>query len=189
MDSMVKNPGLSHISENIFLYLDRQSTLSCRLVSQSWKAIVDQPHFWIKKCDQNGQPEDLRNAWIDLAKRIPNGSIQLEDLNFCLLKWHKILTNPCCCRMTEEDVDGITPVHIASRFGHIEIVKFMASITPYLILKMYFNIPKTDGWAPIHLAARFGQTEVVKFFIDNCDIPKPAPGGRNIIHIGALNGK
>ena len=61
--------------------------------------------------------------------------------------------------------------------------------TPYLILKMYFNIPKTDGWAPIHLAARYGQTEVVKFFIDNCDIPKPAPGGRNIIHIGALNGK
>ena len=187
---MVKNPGLSHISENIFLYLDRQSTLSCQLVSQSWKAIVDQPHFWIKKCDQNGQPEDLHNAWIDLVKRIPNGSIQLEeDLNFCLLKWHKILTNPCCCRMTEEEVDGISPVHIASRFGHIEIVKFMASITPYLILKMYFNIPKTDGWAPIHLAARFGQTEVVKFFIDNCDIPKSAPGGRNIIHIGALNGK
>ena len=52
---IVSNPGFSHITERIFGHLDHKSQLQSRLVSQSWKDHVDQPHFWLKKLDKKGQ--------------------------------------------------------------------------------------------------------------------------------------
>ena len=49
MDTICKIPGLSHISEDIFKILDKESLLDCRMVNKSWREVLDQPKFWLKK--------------------------------------------------------------------------------------------------------------------------------------------
>ena len=48
LDTMTKNPGLQHIVEIVFHFLDKTSLLNCRLVNNSWQKIVDQPSFCLK---------------------------------------------------------------------------------------------------------------------------------------------
>ena len=55
MDSFINNPGLQHVSMTIFKLLDHKTLVSCRLVSQSWKSMVDDSNFWLKTCTQSGK--------------------------------------------------------------------------------------------------------------------------------------
>ena len=48
LESMTQNPGLQHIVEIVFHFLDKTSLLNCRLVNTSWQKIVDQPRFCLK---------------------------------------------------------------------------------------------------------------------------------------------
>ena len=52
MEAITKIPGLQHISEDIFNLLDTKNLLKCRLVNKSWKKILDQPIFWLKKLEE-----------------------------------------------------------------------------------------------------------------------------------------
>ena len=49
METIIKNPGHEHISQDIFELLDKKNSLGCRLVNSSWKGIVGKPKFWLKK--------------------------------------------------------------------------------------------------------------------------------------------
>ena len=71
---LMTNPGYSQIARNILLRLDHNSQLRCRLVSQSWKGHIDQPLFWILKCDRKGQTKQLHEAWVDMFQDIEMGS-------------------------------------------------------------------------------------------------------------------
>ena len=50
-NSLIGNPGFSQINQHILTYLDHNSQMSFRLVCQSWKTQMEEPHFWIKKLD------------------------------------------------------------------------------------------------------------------------------------------
>ena len=90
------NPGYSHMAQKIFGYLDHKSQLLSRLVCQSWKAQIDQPHFWIKKCDQLGQEFfkswkaqnriPISESWIDVANGLEKGSVAERGLVKLLMK-------------------------------------------------------------------------------------------------------
>ena len=62
MEAITKIPGLRHISENIFKLLDRKSLMNCRSTNLSWKNVLDQSTFWLKKMKMEG--------WKALAKQI-----------------------------------------------------------------------------------------------------------------------
>ena len=53
IDKIIKNPGLQHVSEDIFQLLDKKSLMNCRLVNRSWKNVMDQPNFWFKKLKED----------------------------------------------------------------------------------------------------------------------------------------
>ena len=55
MNAIIKNPGLHHIVEDIFRCLDKKIILNCRLINYSWKKILDQPIFWLKKLNEKSQ--------------------------------------------------------------------------------------------------------------------------------------
>ena len=86
LDTLMTNPGFSHIASNISLRLDHESQLRCRMVCQSWKANIDQPHFWILKCDRKGQSKSLHDAWVDLFQDIEKGSAIEEKAIKCLMQ-------------------------------------------------------------------------------------------------------
>ena len=51
MDFISKNPGLQHISEEIFMNLDSKCLTTCQEVNPYWKELIKNPKFWIKKCN------------------------------------------------------------------------------------------------------------------------------------------
>ena len=177
-NTLINNPGFSHITSRIFGHLDHKSQLQCRLVGKSWKKHVDQPLFWLKKLEKKGQSKKLSNAWCDLFQNIEEGSFLEEKLRECLMKWHDL-----CHKGIESELDGITPIYIASRLGCFDIVELFASYTDNL------NIAKTDGWTPIHAAAQWGHMEIVKFLASKVENPNdPMPDGWTLIQSAAGSG-
>ena len=74
MDLFTTNYGFLHISEDIFKALDHKSLLSCRSVNQSWKAVLDNPRFWIKKLTTKMSKFDTSKfeaqLWKELLQKI-----------------------------------------------------------------------------------------------------------------------
>ena len=76
MDAITKNPGFQHISEDISKLLDKKSLMNCRLVNSSWKKILDEPKFWLKKFHSDSKLErassisdyDVQRSWKMIAK-------------------------------------------------------------------------------------------------------------------------
>ena len=67
MDTLTKNPGLQHIAEEIFLNLSLSDILKCSRVNESWKTILDKPHFWIQKRAQDPKFKN-KSAWKKLVQ-------------------------------------------------------------------------------------------------------------------------
>ena len=193
INSLFKNPAFSHISEKILWFLDHKTQLSCRLVSQSWKAQIDQPRFWIKKCDKEKthcdlwhypQPKYIHRAWMELNKKVEKGSSAEEDFTKLLMKWYganvgflplKSEYFSKGCPDTSglfRELAGLTPSILASRFGHVHILKVFANNEFVNII----NAPTPEGLTPITLAAEYGHVEVVKFLAStmiNPNEPRP----------------
>ena len=99
MEIITKSPGLQHISESIFEYLDKKDLLNCRLVSKSLKKVLDQPNFWFKKLETEDVPKVLMNkslktrwnihkTWKNLAQNLENGRPE-EEFALVLIWFHK----------------------------------------------------------------------------------------------------
>ena len=67
MEVITKNPGLQHISEDIFKLLDNKSLMNCQATNSSWKNILEESTFWLKKMKMEG--------WQTFAKHIENRQI------------------------------------------------------------------------------------------------------------------
>ena len=47
--NIIENPGLQNIVERIFLHLNYENLLTCRLINKSTRFILDNPLFWLKR--------------------------------------------------------------------------------------------------------------------------------------------
>ena len=47
--NIIENPGLQNIVERIFLNLNYENLLTCRLINKSTRFILDNPLFWLKR--------------------------------------------------------------------------------------------------------------------------------------------
>ena len=178
LNTVFENPGFLIISSTISLLLDQDALLSCRLVSQSFRERVDDPHIWIVKLDNKGQSRELHVAWIDLVQQIEKGSTLENEISRCLMHYHG-----CQHTWTEYAKNGIMPINIAAHYGYLEIVKTISSYQENP------NAPMPSGWTPIHSAARHGHTEIVKFLADKVEIPNaPNTNGWTPIHSAARYG-
>ena len=178
LNILLTNPGYSQIARNILLRLDHKSQLSCRLVSESWKAHIDQPFFWILKCDLKGQTKKLHDAWVYSFQDIEMGSDIEEKAIKSLMQWYLSLT-----KCTQEKLLGMTPIHIAAALGYLEMFKFLASKVDD------FNAPKLDGWTPLHFASWNGHSKIAKAIAIRIDDPYLAlPDGQNTIQLAQQGG-
>ena len=90
METLTKNPGLQHVSEDILKLLDNKSLLICRLVNSSWKNILDQPMFWLKKLDQQNFPLEIQKSWENLVKELYNDQVS-KRLILIMIKASKVV--------------------------------------------------------------------------------------------------
>ena len=65
LENFLNNPGLQHLAENIFSYLNHKDLDACQLVNRSSKSILGNPKFWLRKFVQRGMSKKNQNDWIN----------------------------------------------------------------------------------------------------------------------------
>ena len=71
MDTILNNPGLQHIAEDIFLNLDEKSlTNNCTSLNQNAKKIINRPMFWLKKLSQMKSFSNYIEPWKALICKL-----------------------------------------------------------------------------------------------------------------------
>ena len=178
-------PGLQHLSENIFLRLDRKTLLSCRVVNSVWKDFFDKPRFWIKKYKKEGLKMskkllDILTNTIEIFEK--NGCPEIMALSLMVegpkssmypLNVATKYGNSELVQMlldsghtaTKQDSDYNNPIHGAAKFGHLDIFKILL---PHIEKPFDRNC---FGQTPLHLAAQNGHVEVVKYLLSKVDHP------------------
>ena len=159
LDVIINNPGLEHISLNIFMMLDHQSLLNCRKVNQSWKKILDNPRFWLKRIQSSLSSKDY-SAWKNLIQKIQYLDWEIErNLTQCLIKMNEkspeLFPNWLNKKSPEwfhspfrtskngpnsKILESQSPLHVASTLGDLELVTFILDHqvklqNPNLVLK------------------------------------------------------
>ena len=152
MEKFTKIPGLQRISEDIFELLDKKSLMDCRLVNSSWKNVLEQPIFWLKKMNLENVPMNVHQSWKNLAQQLEDGHPKKEFV-LTLIKIYK-------------KTERITPMEIVSDLCMSDLVMFVLG---------HPNKKVVGHITPIDLAEIYGLTEVVevlkkKYFSPNLKV-------------------
>ena len=214
MDAITKNPGLQHISEDIFKLLDKKSLMNCRSTNSSWKNVLQQPIFWLQKLEMDGWKALSKNIQDQhIAQEFVRDLLQLEKENIppdVRYKWRALLQNLENDNELKEFVLILIKIYYnRGRFLPLELVEHLMNANKYPDLvesilenenprsnisffnqnsKKYRGI-RLYNVTSIHLAALYGLTEVVKKLSNKYDDPMvKSKSGINAIHLAALNG-
>jgi len=113
----------------------------------------------------------LKNGWVNLAKSADFSNINRDQLllDACQNGWEPagvdILVSKLNAYIEVQDPDGLTPVAIAARCGHDDLVK--------RLIELGSNIQSQDGWqmTPLHQATMYNQETCIRMLIDaGCDL-------------------
>ena len=99
METIVKCPGLQHLTENIFLNLNHGDLEKCRLINGQCEEIVNNPMFWLKKFIRRGMSQKNQIDWTEAIQITKEGS----DFEHCNIlqylkkssKNEKVVDLPC----------------------------------------------------------------------------------------------
>ena len=72
LENVINNPGLQHLAENIFSYLNYQDITACQLINNSCNLIISNPRFWINKLVQMGMSMENKKDWITAIQMTKN---------------------------------------------------------------------------------------------------------------------
>ena len=216
IDKIIKNPGLQHVSEDIFQLLDKKSLMNCRLVNQSWKNVMDQPNFWFKKLkedekdlfensDENKEENKEEDEKVDFFDSLKNlHQVLRNDLLYDFVLVLMGIYKPFC----QTCIDGLEikkhpkcllEIVIALKKTeqiNAELMKFiMEYVDPYSTVAIPSDLSHenhalwTNGQMPVHLAASYGFLALVKKLIKKYDSPMVrTEDGLTPIHFAASNG-
>lgn len=203
MDIISKNPGLQHISEDIFNLLDTQTLMNCRLVNNSWKKFVHQPMLYLKmlKSENTDVPDaeavdsddtdvegeedddDVYKSWKSLAKELDDDQVEQEFV-VVLMKMR---------------MNGKPKYPLKVAYQLLKSEKF-PELAKFLLehedISRIYNVPNpycenvlSGGVNSIHLSAYFGLTETVMKLADKYDsLMIETEDGDNPIHLAAWKG-
>ena len=97
LENIIINPGLQHLTENIFRNLNLTDLESCRLINQSSKQILENPIFWLKKFVQRSLSKKNQEDWIKAIQLNTDSDLEKNIVSY--LKWklkkNEFITPPC----------------------------------------------------------------------------------------------
>ena len=70
MDTIINNPGLQHLVENVFWNLEVEDLKICAKTSQSCKQILQNPVFCLRKFEQLSN--ENQKDWIKVIQSVKN---------------------------------------------------------------------------------------------------------------------
>ena len=120
MEGFILNPGLKHLAENIFLYLDYEDIIICQLVNESWNGFLENPMFWLKKWTRRGLSKKNQIAWRK-AIQLTGKNIEIEENIVLYMK--TILKRKICmdipCHIYEKSIEKFLKIRESK--GTLEI--------------------------------------------------------------------
>ena len=195
LGTLINNPGLHHVAEEIFWNLNFKALENCQQINQSSNEILKNPLFWMKKLVRRGGiSKENEEEWMKALKLAKNSN--KEEHVVLYLKWKlknkKVVDLPCFTNPTVQD-DFKEQIWKSCRCKpnissstlkkHFEIIKILAPLTENS------NAPNEQGQTPIHWAAYQGYTEIVKILAPLTDNPNaPDKDGYTPIQYAAFFG-
>ena len=71
MEKVLTNAAFAHILEEIFFNLESKDLANCMKAGPHFKAILDQPTFWVKKNQTDGLIEEpMVKLWMNLVQLV-----------------------------------------------------------------------------------------------------------------------
>merc|ERR1719397_925793 len=113
----------------------------------------------------------LKNGWVNLANSANFSNINRDQLllDACQNGWEPagvgILIRELNANIEAQDADGLTPLAIAAKAGHYDLVKSLIELSS--------NIEHQDGWlmTALHHATMYNRETCVRILIDaGCDL-------------------
>ena len=218
METITKIPGLQHISEDIFKLLNKKSLMNCRMVNSSWKNVLNQPMFWLKKLNSPDMPLDVQRSWENLVDKFNDEQVanelalimskifkrkQFQTTFNVIVELAKAKTYPDLMTFTLENEN---PCSKMDKFIYIPSCTYMQNFKPIHLAACFGlngaieKLTKSNhdpvimkemyhGQTPIHLAALNGQLDTVKYLVSFTDVPIARDDfGNTPIHSAANNG-
>ena len=160
MEKLIQETGFEPILENIFKHLDSATLMSCLSVCKYWNQVVQNPSFLLMWSKLAKMPENILQQWKKLAMKLQDKVDLTYDFSKCLLWVTKVhaengflfpetaasalglvrllefITSYTYIDFSGEANNGSTPLHYAAQFGQLEALKFLASKTKTLSLRI-----------------------------------------------------
>ena len=130
LENFITTPGLQHVAENIFSYLNYQDITDCQRINRSSKLILDNPRFWLRKFIQNGMSKKNQNDWIKAIQLTKNSKLERNIYLYLKrsLRKEKLMNLPC---YIDKDVIEKSAELLNSRVSLIQVLgEFLESALP-----------------------------------------------------------
>ena len=163
LEEIINSPGLQHIAEEIFLNLDFNGIMTCKLVNISCKDIVDKPMFWLKKWKLRGLSNENYKDWINAIKITKNTTLE-KNVDAYIKKVIKVghfVDAPCY-------IDSKIVSEFSNEFSFLQ-TSFNEKNAGILQLAAVENIKQINF--EIHFAAQNGHLECIKVLAPLCENP------------------
>ena len=185
MENIINNPGLQHLTEKILWNLNYENMEACQFINKSFKQILVDPLFWLRKFIQEGRLSTKnKNDWTKVISQMKN--TYMEEKIVIYLKWTLktigAVNLPCYTNPIVQN-DFRNQIFQSARDNNLAIVKILAPLTDNP------NAPNIFGLTPIYRAAIYGHAEIVKILAPLTDNPNaPEIAGQTPIYISACFG-
>ena len=166
---LIANPGLHHLAEHIFQFVDNTALAECRLVSKEWNTFLERTWLirqlnWFltqRKFPMSTSQEgvkimtDINKEWTLILYYLEKPSTTVEEL---------IEVNEFLQSTIYEDYTLFGPIHrpllFAASKNNLNFLKIMAKIP------ISFNPTNYYGYNVFFQACLDGRTEIVKFLLE-----------------------
>ena len=106
MDQIVSNPGLQHIAEKIFITLNYEDILSCRLLNKSSNLILENPILWLGQGILKGLSKKNQEDWLTVIKLTKDKKLESNITKYLrrVAKKSFFVDVPCFIKQNELEV-------------------------------------------------------------------------------------
>ena len=161
------------IGEKVFNYLQDEDLLNCRLVSKTWKSVLDEPMFWLGKLQSIGHSEEAQNKWLDLIQRCIQINKPKQILTFSImLKYYYIpeILEDKGNLAFRKVLLNFPPIFTAAKYGQLEVVKLIHQLDKGFNRPVSYEPSSDNFFIPLNLAIKNSHVEVVKYIVNNLEV-------------------
>ena len=150
METIISNPGLQHLAEEVFWNLDVVDLKICAQINQSCKQILKNPIFCLRKFEHLSKKN--REDWIKVIQSVKNSDKGIAIISYLQwnLKKEALVDLPCYSNPDVQDDFRKRIRESCNKWFRtdedIEIVKILAPLTANP------NAPNNDGETPSSVA-------------------------------------